>query len=183
MAKKILIGVAILLVLLGAAYMYLNYRNRTLSPSGSESLSNNDLTVSINYSRPSVRGRKVFGTKEEEALQPYGEYWRLGANESTEITFNRDVLFNDKEVKAGTYRIYAFPGAEAFEIGLNTELGTWGYSEPDYSQDVLRTKVPVIKNSVPVEQYTVSLKKVGADGVDVVFDWSDVRFMVPVRKK
>jgi hypothetical protein len=88
MKRKILIGAVILVVVLGAAMAYLNYRSRTLSPSGSGTITNGDLTVSVSYSRPSVRGRVIFGTKEQNALQPYGAYWRLGANESTEITFS-----------------------------------------------------------------------------------------------
>jgi hypothetical protein len=180
MLKKILIGVVVLIVILGAGFMYLNYRNRTLSPPGSASLTNDGLTVSVNYSRPSVRGRLVFGTEEQKALQPYGKYWRLGANESTEISFSKDVLFNNKPVKAGIYRIYAIPGPQSFEFGLNSELGKWGYSEPDYSLDVLKTTVPVERLSTPVEQYTITLSKTD-QGINAVFDWSDVRLTIPIN--
>src|SRR5690606_27920399 len=109
MKKKLLIGLALLIVLLGPAFVYIINRNRTLSPPGSASLEADGLSVAVTYSRPSVRGRLIFGTKEQDALQPYGEYWRLGANESTEVTFNKDVLFNDTDLKAGTYRLYAMP--------------------------------------------------------------------------
>jgi hypothetical protein len=180
--KKILIGVAAVIVLLALGFAYLNYRNRTLSPPGKTDLTVNDLTVSIAYSRPSVRGRLIFGTAEQDALQPYGKYWRLGANESTEITVNKDVDFNGQPVKAGTYKVYAVPGPEAFDVVLNTELGTWGAMEPDYALDLLHTKVPVERVSTPVEQYTIST--VEADGgVDVVFEFSDVKFIVPVRPR
>lgn len=180
MKKKIFIGLAVLVVVLGIGFAYLNYRNRTLSPAGNASLTANGLTVSIPYSRPSVRGRLIFGTEEQQALQPYGKYWRLGANESTEITVNNDVLFNGQPVQAGTYRMYAVPGPDEFDIALNSELGTWGAMEPDYSLDVLHTKVPVERTSSPVEQYTISL--VEADGgINVVFEWSDTRFVVPVK--
>ena len=179
MAKKILIGVLVLMVVVGAGFMYLNYRNKTLSPPGSASLSNGDLTVSVSYSRPSVRGRVIFGTEEQDALQPYGAYWRLGANESTEISFSKDVLFNNEPVKAGTYRMYAVPGPDKFEFGLNTELGEWGYSEPDYSKDILKTSVPVERLPTPVEQYTITLGKSG-ETINAIFDWSDVRLTVPI---
>lgn len=181
MKKKILIGVAIVVLLLIAAFFYLNYRNRTLSPPGSTELTSGDLKVSITYSRPSVRGRKIFGTKEEGALQPYGVYWRLGANECTEITINRDVNFNGQPIKAGTYAMYAVPGAESFDISLNSELGRWGAFEPDYARDVLHTKVPVQKTAAPVEQYTISLQGTEA-GVDVIFEWSETRFVVPLTR-
>jgi hypothetical protein len=180
MKKKILIGVVVVVVLLAIGFVYLNNRNRTLSPPGNAELTVNGLTVSIPYSRPSVRGRLVFGTEEEKALQPHGKYWRLGANESTEITVNKDVLFNGQPVKAGTYRMYAVPGAESFDVALNSELGKWGAMEPDYSLDVLHTSVPAEHASTPVEQYTISL--VEADGgINVVFEWSDTKFTVPVK--
>jgi hypothetical protein len=178
--KKILISVAIIAVLLVGAMFYLNNRNRTLSPPGKEELTSGGLTVSVSYSRPSVRGRLIFGTEDQKALQPYGKYWRLGANESTEITFNRDVLFNGSPVKKGTYRMYAIPGPESFEIALNTELGKWGAFEPDYGKDLLHTKVPTEKISSPVEQYTISLAPSG-DGMSMIFEWSDTRFVVPLK--
>ena len=178
--KKALIVIAIVVGLLAAGLFYLNYRNRTLSPPASESLTSGGLTVTVKYSRPSVRGRVIFGTEEQDALQPYGKYWRLGANESTEITLSRDVLFNGSPLKAGTYRMFAIPGPESFEIGVNSELDKWGAYEPDYNFDVLRTKVPIQKIASPVEQYTISLAPEG-EGINMIFEWSDVRFVVPLK--
>ena len=180
MKKKIIIGVVALVVVIAAFLTYANYRNRSLSPRGNTELTVNGLSVSIPYSRPSIRGRVIFGTEEQEALQPYGKYWRLGANESTEITVNKDFIFNDQPVKAGTYRMYAIPGAETFDIILNTELGKWGAFEPDHSLDLLTTKVQVERNSSSVEQYTISTTEVNG-GINIVFEWSDVRFIVPVK--
>ena len=180
MKKKVIIGVVSVVVLLAIGMAYLNYRNRTLSPRGSAELTANGLTVTIPYSRPSVRGRLIFGTEEQNALQPYGKYWRLGANESTEITVNKDFTFNGQQMKAGTYRMYAIPGAETFEIGLNSELGKWGAMEPDYELDVLKTKVPVEHTGTTVEQYTISLAEADG-GINVIFEWSDIKFVVPVK--
>jgi hypothetical protein len=178
--KKLLIGIAVVAVLLIAAYLYLNHRNRTLSPPGEESLTSGGLTVSVSYSRPSVRGRLIFGPEDQQALQPYGKYWRLGANEATEVVINRDALFNGKPIQGGTYRMYAIPAADSFEIALNSELGEWGAFEPDYGKDILRTKVATEKISTPVEQYTISLAPEG-DGINMIFEWSDTRFVVPLK--
>ena len=178
--KKMWISIAAVALFLIAALFYLNYRNRTLSPPGSETLTSGGITVTVDYSRPSVRGRIIFGTEDQQALQPYGEYWRLGANEATKISFNRDILFNDKPVQAGTYRMYAFPGATSFEVRLNAEDTGWGASEPDYEKDILSTKVPVEKISSPVEQFTISLAPSG-NGMNMVFEWSDTRFVVPIK--
>ena len=178
--KNLLLGVVVVVVLIAATLFYLQNRNRTLSPPGQASIESGGLTVSVSYSRPSVRGRLIFGTEEQKALQPYGKYWRLGANESTEIDFNKDVLFNGSPVKKGKYRMYAIPGAENFEIVLNTELGKWGAFEPDTTKDILHTKVPTGKTSAPVELYTISLTP-DSDGVSMIFEWSDTRFVVPIK--
>lgn len=180
MLKKILIGVGVLLVAGAVFIFYLNNKNRTLSPPGKAELNSPDLSIAISYSRPSVRGRVIFGTEDTDALQPYGKYWRLGANESTEITFSRDVSFNGVAVKAGTYRAYAIPGPEQFEIILNTELGKWGAFEPDHSLDLHKTKVPVTKSDNFVEQYTIRIEQV-VGGADITFEWADARFIVPIR--
>jgi hypothetical protein len=153
-----------------------------MSPSGSAELTNGDLKVSLTYARPSVRGRVIFGTKEEGALQPYGEYWRLGANESTEITFSKDVSFNGQALKAGTYRVYAFPGETGFEFAVNTELGRWGAFTPDESLDLFRTKIPVQALTTPVELYTITMAS-AENGIDIIFEWANVRLVLPIRQQ
>ena len=182
MGKKILIGVGILVVLLAAAMFYMNHRNRTLSPAGHAEINANGVEASIEYSRPSVRDRVVFGTEADGALQPYGIYWRFGANESTEITFKNDVIFNGEEVEAGTYKIYAIPGKESFEIGLSTHTGTWGYSEPDYSLDVVRTRVPVLYPGTSTEQHTLKFEETRS-GVKLVCMFELVLFEVFIDAK
>lgn len=179
MLRKILIGVSVVAVILAAAFFYLNNRNRTNSPPGNASITNGDLSVKISYSRPSVKGRLIFGTKEEGALQPYGKYWRLGANESTEITVSKEVKFNGVSLKAGTYRMYAIPESGGFEIILNSELGVWGAFEPDHALDILKTKVTSEKIATPIEQYTISLEAI-ENGANIVFGWSDSRWVVPI---
>ncbi len=180
MLKKVLIAVAVLAVIVMAGLYYANNRNRTLSPPGQASVTKDDLTVSVSYSRPSVRGRVIFGTEEEGALQPYGKYWRLGANESTEITFNRDVQMNANPVKAGTYRMYAVPGPEKFDITLNTELGKWGAFEPDHALDILTFSAPVTRLDSPVEQVTMKLEPLqGMDNtVILIIEFSDVQLRI-----
>lgn len=178
--KKILIGLSVLLVVLVAAFFWMSSRNRTLSPSGSAEGENGDLKVQVEYSRPSVRGRKIFGPDDQSPLLPYGKYWRLGANEPTAISFSRDVKFNGSPVPAGKYRIYAFPGAENFELVLNSEIGFWGAQEPDYSRDILRTKVAASKTAAPVEQFTIAVEKANT-GVMLIISWADIELRIPVE--
>lgn len=179
-SKGMWIALAVLAVLLIIVFSYLNFQSRSLSPLAEESLTTGGITTTVKYSRPSARGRVIFGTSDQDALQPYGEYWRLGANEATEISFNRDVLFNGSPLKAGTYRMYAIPGENSFEMVLNTEVGKSGSSQPDEENDVLRTKVQTQRTSAPVEQFTISLAPQN-QGLQMVFEWADTRFVVPVR--
>jgi hypothetical protein len=180
--KRILIGVGAFIMLVGAGMMYLNNRNRTLSPPGNAELSSGNLNITLTYSRPSVRGRLIFGEESQGALQPYGKYWRFGANEATEITFSEDVLFNEKELAKGTYKIYAIPGKETFEVRVNTSLGDWGAFEPDYSQDILTTNVPTIKNE-DVEQHTISLVADEMGVAHLIMEFSDVKLDIPIKLK
>lgn len=180
MKKKIFIGLGAFVVILVIGFIYLNYRNRSLSPSGKAELSAGDLTVSIPYSRPSVRGRTIFGSDPKSVLLPYGKYWRLGANETTQITFSKDVTFNRQPVKSGTYRIYAVPGPEAFEVRLNSEISFWGYSEPDYTKDFLKTQVNVQKTESNVEQLTITMAEADG-GINITIEWADTRLVIPVK--
>lgn len=182
MLKKVLIGFGVLILVLIVAFVYLNYRNRTLSPPGLATFEKDGFKIEIPYSKPSKKGRLIFGSAEEGALLPDGVYWRLGANEATEVTFNQDVLFNGSEISAGTYWIYAIPGEHEFEISLNSELGKWGAFEPDYALDVLKTKVPVVRSDASVEQFNIRFEESGEE-VLIVFEWSDVKIKIPVQPK
>jgi hypothetical protein len=180
MKKKIIIGLVAFVVIIVAGLFYANNRNRTLSPSGRADMTVGDLTVSVPYSRPSVRGRAIFGADAEKFLLPYGKYWRMGANETTQITFSKDVTFNGESVKAGTYRIYAIPGETAFEIRLNSEIGYWGYSEPDYSKDFLKTNVTVQKTTSNVEQFTITMTEADG-GINMSIEWADTKLVIPIK--
>jgi hypothetical protein len=181
MVKKILIALAVIVLLIGGAMAYLNHRNRTLSPPDEQRITiESGMTVRISYSRPSVRERLIFGTMEEGALQPYGQYWRLGANEATVLEFNRSVVINGQRIDAGVYGAYAIPGPDSFQIGINKTWDRWGFSEPDYSQDLVNFAVPVEHHDF-VEQFTIQLGET-ADGVRIICEWDEIRFVIPVEE-
>jgi len=181
MGKKILLTIGVVLVLLIIAFFWMSSRNRSMSPSGNAELTDGDLTVKIEYSRPSVRGRKIFGDEGTDALLPYGKYWRLGANEPTTIEFSRDVVFGGSEISKGRYRMYAFPGEKEFTIVLNSEIGVWGYAEPDYSKDVAKISIPVVRSESTTEQLTIDIDQ--SNGMAVIVKWADVRLDIPVVRK
>ncbi|MFY0687120.1 MAG: DUF2911 domain-containing protein [Cyclobacteriaceae bacterium] len=179
MLRKILIGVGVLVMVLGGILMYLNNQNRTKSPPGEVSATIQGVDVSVAYSRPSVRGRLVFGTEAEGALQPYGKYWRLGANEGTEITFSGNVRFMGEKLDAGAYRVYTYPGKDVFEVRVGTQTGSWGAWEPDPEEDIFTTSIPVQSNSL-VEQFTIDL--VPNNGIlEMVVTWEKIKLVFPIE--
>ncbi|WKV11435.1 DUF2911 domain-containing protein [Marivirga harenae] len=180
MGKKILIGVGIVILLFILWVVYGLFIAEPVSPTATVSYNEAGLEMTIDYSQPSKKGRLIFGEESEGALQPYGKYWRLGANAATEISFNKDVTFGGEPVEAGTYRMYAVPGSDAFEIILNSETDVFfGAVEPDEELDILAIQAPVQKPASPVETFTIGFSST-ASGANINFSWDETMFQVPV---
>lgn len=111
--------------------------------------------VRVTYSRPAKKDREVFGTK----IVPYGEVWRLGANESTEIKFYKNVTIQGKKVKAGTYSLFVIPTATEWTIILNKDLDFWGAYSYNKDNDVLRVSVPTKKTDEVIENFSIQCIK------------------------
>jgi len=107
--------------------------------------------IRVTYSRPAKKGREVFGK-----LLKYGEAWRIGANESTEIVFITDVVFGGTAVKAGRYSLIAIPLENEWTLKLNTELDGWGNYGYDPSKDIASITSPVTQGK-EVENLSMSL--------------------------
>lgn len=182
MKRKIFIGIGVVLVVIVGFGVYGFLTTRNLSPRGNADLSANGVDVKVNYGRPSKRGRVIFGEEKDKALQPSGKYWRIGANEATEITFGQNVNFAGQPVNAGSYRMYALLNAATWKISLNSELGKWGYFEPDHTKDILQVEVPVGAASSETEQFTINLSNDSTTvNMDLVWDKTLVR--VPITKQ
>jgi hypothetical protein len=136
-----------------------------------DTLSTKDLTVT--YGRPYKNGREIFGK-----LEPYGKVYRCGADEATTITFNKDVTFGGKPVKAGTYALFVIPEEKQWTIILNSQPKQWGaYDyEKNKDKDVLHTVVPVKTLSSPVEQLTIA----HPSGV-LTISWDKTEVSIPVK--
>ncbi|NJB81611.1 DUF2911 domain-containing protein [Wenyingzhuangia aestuarii] len=112
-----------------------------------------DKVVKIIYSRPQLKDRKV------EDLAVPGKIWRTGANEATEISFYKDVVFGGKKVKAGTYSLFTIPNEKEWTVILNKDLNVWGAYSYKQENDVLRVKAKVSKNDENVEAFTMAFDK------------------------
>ena len=124
------------------------------------------------YSRPHRQGRAIFG-----ALLKYGEHWRLGANEATELELFQDATIQKQRVPKGRYILYCIPQPDTWTIVFNTNLYSWGLKQ-DAKHDVFRFKIPVEKTAAPVEFYTMVFQKRGA-GADLLMAWENVMAKLP----
>ena len=176
--KKILLTVILgTIVIFGAIFAYMILTTRNHSPADMVSYKGTNMEVTVNYCRPYKKGRVIFGPKSEDALQPYGAYWRVGANEATEVQFGQDVSIMGKPLKAGTYVLYAVPGESDWTIGFNSDLGRWGYSEVDHDKDVLQVQAPHQRLPEIVEQLTIDFTEQD-QGVFLNLKWD--QSLVPI---
>ncbi len=204
MRRKIFISLAVLLAIWIGYRGYEVSTTRSHSPAEIINFSYKDLDINVTYSKPYKKGRVIFGQAKDRAwlpkgkfstdgfraltglprttgaLVPYGKYWRLGANDATEISFNKNINFAGKPVNAGRYRMYAVPNYDTWRITLNSELGKFGYNEPNHSHDVITVDVPVETAPSEMEQFTISFDN-DSTGVKMNFKWDKTLVRVPLR--
>lgn len=134
------------------------------------------LVARVIYCRPQMKGRDIFGTG---TLVPYGQVWRLGANESTEIDFFIPVTIAGQQIQPGRYTLYALVQADKWTMILSKELDTWGAFSYKQADDILRTDVPVQSLSQPLEDFSIVFEK-SSDGANLVMGWDKVKAELPI---
>lgn len=122
--------------------------------------------ITVNYSRPNTKGRKVFGE-----LEPYGSVWRTGANNATVITFSEDVTLEGKLVPAGEYALFTIPGKNVWTIILNKTTKQWGAYEYKEAEDFLRVTVKAASLKEKVETFTVEFANVYPTTAQLMLSW------------
>ncbi len=152
------------------------------SPAGSVSSTVGVTDVSIDYFRPGVKGRKIFGSG-DEFLEQYGELWRTGANAGSMISFSTDAKVAGQDVKAGEYQIVSIPGASEWQVMLISEPIGGNESAYDESKAVVKTKVKAMKTSSLVERMTFQITDISADNrsASIEFSWENSIWSVPVE--
>jgi hypothetical protein len=139
------------------------------SPAGTVSGAAGAAKITIDYHRPSVRGREIWGV-----LVPWGQVWRLGANEATTIAFSAPVKVEGKDVPAGTYALFAIPGKDKWTFILNRTAKQWGAFKYQQGEDLLRFDV-VPQPGAAVEMMTLSIVPKGATSASVEMEWAKVK--------
>ncbi len=145
------------------------------SPNSFSNLKFEDSYVKVTYCQPQKKGRDVFG-----GLVPYGEIWRTGANEATEITLTKDVKMGGSSVKAGTYALFTIPNKDNWTIILNTGLGQWGAYSYKQEQDLVRFDVPAQETDEVAEAFTIKFGEKTKE-TKMILKWDKTSVSIPIE--
>jgi len=177
--KKIIIALAIII-----ANFTIEAQVKTPAPSPKATLNQVvGLTdVTVEYSRPSAKGRTVFGD-----LVPFGKLWRTGANQNSMVTFSEDVVIKGTTLKKGKYAIFTTPKADMWEVVFYTDTENWGTPENwDVNKVALSTNVDPITLNNLVETFTISVGSLSNDSASLDISWEktliSIKFDVPTQK-
>jgi hypothetical protein len=127
--------------------------------------------IVIDYSSPSVKGRKIFG-----GLEPYGKVWRTGANEATTFDVDKNVKIEGKELPKGKYALFTIPGENEWTIIFNKTASQWGAFKYKEAEDALRVTVKPGKTDKLVEQFNIAV-----DGNKVIIRWENTQVAFAVK--
>lgn len=126
------------------------------------------------YSRPQKNGRKIFGS-----VVKYGEHWRLGANEATEIEFFEPVIIQQVRVPQGRYVLYCIPQLVEWTLILNSDLYSWGLVI-DAAKDIFKFTIPTIPATTPIEAFTMETEE-SKEGALLWIGWDDTKVVLPIQ--
>lgn len=134
-------------------------------------------TITVNYSSPRRRGRKIFGD-----LVPFGEVWRAGADDATSFVPNVDVIVGGKSVPAGRYTLFTLPTPTKWTLILSKQIGEWGIPYPGEKFDFARMEMKVSKLSTPLENFTISFDQ-AESSCTMKLDWETTRASIDIAEK
>jgi hypothetical protein len=123
-----------------------------------------------------MKGRKIMG-----GVVSYGRVWRTGADDATSLKTQADLDIGGTTVPAGDYTLYTLPSEGTWKLIVNKQTGQWG-TEYDQSKDLARIDMKKTSLTSPVEQFTMSFAKKGANSADLVLEWETTRLTVPLRE-
>lgn len=133
--------------------------------------------VTLDYSRPSMRGRSIFGN-----LVPFDKLWRTGANMNSVISFSNDVEIGGKTLQAGSYAIFSKPGVSSWEVYFYNDTNNWSLPEKwDESKIAAQVTVPTVPLTVDTETFTLSIDDVKSDSAVLGIQWAKTYVGVPIH--
>ena len=134
-------------------------------------------TITVNYSSPRMRGRKVFGD-----LVPFGEVWRAGADDATSFVPNVDLTVGGKSIPAGKYTMFTLPTQTKWALIISKQTGEWGIPYPGEKFDFARLEMKVSKLGSPLENFTISFDQTGTN-CTMKLDWETTRASIDISER
>jgi Protein of unknown function (DUF2911) len=134
-------------------------------------------TVTVDYSSPRMKGRKIFGD-----LVPYGQVWRTGANEATSFVTTANLTVGNLSVPAGSYTIFTVPNQDKWTLIINKKTGEWGIPYKYESDELGRTDMKVSQTSSPVENFTITLNH-SASACQMSISWENTKASIALGEK
>ena len=175
--KKTILLVAVFVITIGFSNQAIaqNFKGLDKSPMDIASFPSNyrvsEKVIKIIYSRPQLKGRSL------EKLAPLGKKWRTGANEATEVTFYKDVIFGGAAVKAGTYTMYAVPGKATWTVALSSQLNVWGVYFHKDENDVAKVTIPVKQTEENLDVFSIAID----EDMTINMGWGTTLIRIPVQ--
>ncbi len=159
-------------------YAYFPHRSRLQNYLKPEEVEANKPQMRVLYSRPQMKGRKVFGE-----LLKYGEMWRLGANQTTLITFYENVNIGGVDIRKGTYGLFAMVNDGNWEFIVHKSTNSWGNHKHDEKDNIVTVKAMTEKTPSTLEALSVTYEDKGNNTIDVIFGWENTMARLPVTVK
>ena len=175
--KKTILLVAVFVITIGFSNQAIaqNFKGLDKSPMDIASFPSNyrvsEKVIKIIYSRPQLKGRSL------EKLAPLGKKWRTGANEATEVTFYKDVIFGGAAVKAGTYTMYAIPGKNTWTVALSSQLNVWGVYFHKDENDVAKVTIPIKQTEENLDVFSIAID----EDMTINMGWGTTLISIPVQ--
>jgi hypothetical protein len=175
--KKTILLVAVFVITIGFSNQAIaqNFKGLDKSPMDIASFPSNyrvsEKVIKIIYSRPQLKGRSL------EKLAPLGKKWRTGANEATEVTFYKDIIFGGAAVKAGTYTMYAIPGKNTWTVALSSQLNVWGVYFHKDENDVAKVTIPVKQTEENLDVFSIAID----EDMTINMGWGTTLISIPVQ--
>ena len=177
MRKQIVFLTTLLLTFTVLAACQQDKAKRPSPPAQAQCKFSDGKTVTVNYSSPRAKGRKIFGE-----LVPYGQVWRTGANEATSLVTDVNLSIGGKDVPAGSYTIFTVPGQDKWTLIINKKTGEWGIPYKYESDELARVDMKVSQTPSPVENFTIGFDQKG-NSCTLNIMWENTKASVDISEK
>jgi hypothetical protein len=172
MKRVLLIGLLLSTTLLTEAQL------KTPAPSPAQTL-RQDFglgNIEISYSRPGVRGRKIFGD-----VVPYGQVWRTGANNATTIAFTDEVIIGGKKLAPGKYGLLTMPGSKEWVVIISKQTNVTSPADYKAEQDLVRVNAAATKSKTATETFTIAVQDIKNTSCNLVISWAKRQITIPIQ--